>query len=109
VRYHFINAEKTNHSISLLCKAFNVSQSGFHAWQRRSMSLRQREDMILLAYIRSIHFDNYQSYGRERMTKELRGLGFVVSERRVSRLMKDNNIHIKRTHKFKRTTNNNRT
>jgi transposase InsO family protein len=104
VRYSFIHAEKTNHPITLLCRAFNVSESGFHAWQRRSMSRRQREDMILLAYIRCIHQENYQSYGRERMTEELRSLDFVVSERRVARLMKDNNIHIKRTHKFKRTT-----
>ena len=79
MRYQFINAQKTNHPIILLCKAFNVSESGFHAWQRRSMSLRQREDMILLAYIRSIHFDNYQSYGRERMTEELRDLGALVA------------------------------
>jgi len=69
------------------------------------MSLRQREDMILRAYIRSIHLENYQSYARERMTKELRDLGFTFSKRRVSRLMKDNNIFIKQTHKFKRTTN----
>jgi len=68
------------------------------------MSLRQREDMILLAYIRCIHQENYQSYRHEPMTEELRGLGFTVSERRVARLMKDNKIHIKRTHKFKRTT-----
>ncbi len=41
------------------------------------------------------------------MTEELRDLGFIVSERRVSRLMKENNIRIIRTRKFKCTTDSN--
>jgi len=107
VRYNFIHAEKTNHSKRLLCKIFDVSESGYYAWHKRPMSPRQREDMVLLTYIRSIHQNNYQAYGRERMTEELRELGIRVSQHRVSRLMKDNNIRIIRTHKFKCTTDSN--
>ncbi|WP_417788921.1 IS3 family transposase [Terasakiella pusilla] len=54
--------------------------------------------------IRTIHKENYQSYGRERMTDELRDLGFTVGEKRVARLMKDNNIRVIRTHASKKTT-----
>jgi putative transposase len=71
------------------------------------MLQRQRDDLILLVHIRTIHKDNFMAYGHERMTEELRELGFVVSERRVARLMKDNNIQVIRTHKFKCTTDSN--
>ncbi len=107
MRYNFIHAEKTQHTIHLLCKAFAVSPSGCYAWRNRRMSQRQRDDLILLVHIRAIHKDSFMAYGRERMTEELRELGFVVSERRVARLMKDNNIRVIRTHKFKCTTDSN--
>jgi len=104
VRYNFIHAEKTNHPVRLLCKAFGVSESGYYDWCNRPMSERQRKDLVLLTNIRTIHKENYQSYGRDRMTDELRDLGFVISEKRVARLMKFNNIRVIRTHAFKKTT-----
>jgi len=104
VRYNFIHAEKTNHPVRLLCKAFGVSESGYYDWCNRPMSERQRKDLVLLTNIRTIHKENYQSYGRDRMTDELRDLGFVISEKRVARLMKFNDIRIIRTHAFKKTT-----
>ena len=41
------------------------------------------------------------------MTDELRDQGSVIGERRIGRLMRENDIRIVRTHKFKRTTNSN--
>ncbi len=104
MRFKFIDAKKAEHTLHLLCKAFNVSPSGYYDWRKRPMSQRQRDDLVLLTNIRTIHNENYQSYGRERMTDELRDLGFTVSEKRVVRLMKDNNIRVIRTHAFKKTT-----
>jgi putative transposase len=71
------------------------------------MSQRQRDDLILLVHIHTIHKDSFMAYGCERMTEKLRELGFVVSERRVARLMKDNNVRVIQTHKFKCTTDSN--
>ncbi len=41
--------------------------------------------MVLLAHIREQHRLSLQSYGRPRMTEELRDLGLVVGHRRVGR------------------------
>lgn len=109
MRFKFIDAKKADHPLHLLCKAFNVSLSGYYDWRKRPMSERQRKDLVLLTNIRTIHKENYQSYGRERMTDELRDLGFTVSEKRVSRLMKENNIKVIRTHAFKKTTDSDHT
>ena len=63
--------------------------------------------MVYLAHIRAEHARHYRAYGRKRMTDELKDQGIVIGERRVGRLMRENDIRIVRTHKFKRTTNSN--
>ena len=45
------------------------------------MSPRQREDMVLLAHIREQHSLALGSYGRPRLTEELKELGLVVGHR----------------------------
>ena len=107
MRLCFIENEKANFSICRMCKVLRVSESGYYAWLSRPASQRQRDDMVYLAHIRAEHAHNYRAYGRKRMTDELRNQGIVIGERRVGRLMRENDISIVRTHKFKRTTNSN--
>ena len=71
------------------------------------MSPHQREDMVILAHIRGQHGLALGSYGRPRMTEELKELGLAVGHRRVGRLMKQNGIRIVRTRKYKATTDSN--
>ena len=102
MRYQFINAEKADNCASRLCDLFKVSRSGFYAWKERPLSLRQREDQVLLARIRSEFESSYRSYGRPRMVEELREQGFKVGHHRVGRLMQENGIQPVRTKKSKR-------
>ncbi len=44
------------------------------------------------------------SYGRPRMTEELKEIGLEVGHRRVGRLMRQNGLCVKRTHKHRVTT-----
>ena len=69
--------------------------------ERGPISHRQRRDMVLLAHIRDQHRSSLGSYGRPRMTEELKPLGLRVGHRRVGRLMRQNAITVVRTHKFK--------
>ena len=71
------------------------------------MSARQRQDMVILAHIREQHKLALGSYGRPRMTEELKELGLCVGHRRIGRLMKDNGICVIRTRKHKVTTDSN--
>ena len=70
---------------------------GFRAWRIRPVSQRQRYDMVLLAHIREQHHLSLGSYGRPRMTQELKEIGLMVGHRRVGRLMRNNGIRIVRT------------
>ena len=109
MRFAFNDTWKERWPIALLCKTMRVSPRGFRAWRARPMSQRQRDDMVLLAHIREQHRLSLQTYGRPRMTEELKELGLAVGHRRIGRLMKENGICIVRTRKHKVTTDSNHT
>lgn len=104
MRFAFIDRMKKAFPIEVLCRVLKVTSRGLRAWRSRPMSQRQRDDMVLLAHIREQHRLSLNSYGRPRMTEELKELGVSVGHRRVGRLMSQNGIQVFRTHKYKATT-----
>ncbi len=104
-RFAFIEQHGSDVPTERLCQMLGVTSRGFRAWRVRPISRRQRDDMVLLAYIREEHRLSLGSYGRPRMTEELKDLGIAVGHRRVGRLMRDNGIKVVRTRKYKATTN----
>ncbi len=58
-------------------------------------------DMVVLAHIKEQSRLSLGSYGRPRMTEELKEVGVDVGHRRVERLMRENGIIVERTRKFK--------
>jgi len=86
--FKLIDAEKANYPISLLCKVFRVSRSGYYDWKERSPSKRSRENAELTERIREIHERSRRTYGYPRVHAELRALGVRCSRKRVARLMR---------------------
>jgi transposase InsO family protein len=60
--------------------------------------------MVVLAHIKEQSRLSLGSYGRPRMTEELKELGLSVGHRRVGRLMRENGIRAERSKKYKVTT-----
>lgn len=104
VTFQYIAEYRGTLTRSHLCRLMGVSERGLHAWKHRPPSLRQRRGMVLLAHIRDQHRLSLGSYGRPRMTQELNELGIRVGQRPVGRLMRQNDIQVIRSRKFKRTT-----
>jgi len=79
------------------------------AFRSRPASRRQHMDMVVLAHIKEQSRLSLGSYGRPRMTEELKEVGIDVGHRRVGRLMRENGIVVERTRKFKATTDSDHT
>jgi putative transposase len=90
VRFAFVEEHRRHIPVERLCHILNVTSRGFRAWRARPVSQRQRDDMVFLAHIREQHKLSLGSYGRPRMTEELKELGLNVGHRRVGRLMRQN-------------------
>ena len=104
MRFELVDAAKKDFPVQQLCKVLGVSESGYFAWRDRPASRRQREDMVLLAHVRSAFACSNGTYGSPRMTYELRDQGLQVGRRRTARLMRDNGLKARQKRRFKRTT-----
>ena len=104
MRFAFIAKNAEIFPIERLCQIMDVSPRGYRAYRSRPLSQSQRKDMVVLAHIREQFALSLGSYGRPRMTEELKELGLEVGHRRVGRLMGENGIEVKRNKKFKATS-----
>ena len=92
MKFKLIKANRSLYPVEKMCQILEVSKSGFRKWLTRGLSKRQQEDQLLLKHILAIFKQNRQSYGSPRMTGALRLLGFRVNQKRVERIMRENNV-----------------
>jgi putative transposase len=104
MRFALIDQAKAEFPVHRLCGVLGVSQSGYFAWKDRPASRRQRDDMVLLAHLRSAFALSSGTYGSPRMTRELQDRGLAVGRRRTARLMSQNGLKARQKRRFKRTT-----
>ena len=103
MRFRLIDAAK-RFPVQRLCKVLDVSASGYFAWKERPACRRQRDDIVLLAHVRSAFTLSNGTYGSPRMVHELRDNGLTIGRRRVARLMRENGLRARQKRRFKRTT-----
>lgn len=104
MRFAFVKGYDGPLSLERLCRILQVTSRGFQAWLRRPRSRHAEQDEVLLMHLKAEHATSHGSYGRPRMTAELKELGHEVGERRVGRLMAEHGLNAVRTRKYKRTT-----
>jgi hypothetical protein len=90
--FEWIDAEKAHWPVSKMCKALEVTTSGFYAWRKRPPSTRTREDERLRALVEESHRASRSNYGSPRVHRDLRARGERVSRKRVIRLMRGSGL-----------------
>ncbi len=88
MKYAFIQQQRTFFSLSALCRAMQVSESGYRAWNKRQPSQRERQNRHLTERICSLFTASGQTYGSPRLWDDLKQEGEQVSQKRVARLMR---------------------
>ncbi len=77
-------------SIERMCQLAQVSRAGFYRSLQESQPVK--EEMEVRSTIQQIVLENRRRYGYRRVTAELRRRGMQVNHKRVSRLMRDDNL-----------------
>ena len=90
-------------SIERMVELGRVSRSGFYRFDENA---RPDRDMDLRDAIQRIALE-WPSYGRPRITAELRRRGWTVNAKRVHRLLREDNLLCVRKRKFVVTTDSN--
>ncbi len=103
-----MHAHRDEYPIQRICAVLAVSASGYYAWCARPLSCRAQANAALLGEIRAVHRTSRQTYGSPRIHAELRARGFVVSKKRLARLMRTAQIRARRKTKRKVVTTDSR-
>jgi putative transposase len=90
--YEFVEREKANHAVVILCRVLGVSPSGYWAWRKRTPSARQQADQQLIERIGAIHQASRCTYGAPRIHAELCATGLACGRKRVARLMRQTHL-----------------
>jgi len=105
MRYGFINRQKKAFPVNTLCRLLKVSRSGYYDYLDRGGSQRPNNEMALITRAREIHRQTKGTYGSRRISQSLRSMGYPVGRYRARNLMLKAGITVKRTKRFKVTTN----
>lgn len=90
--YKFIDANRDQYRVKLMCQVLEVTRAGFYAWCKKPLSNRSLEDTRLLRLIRASFTASHGIYGAPRVFLDLREAGETCSKHRVARLMRQNNL-----------------
>jgi transposase InsO family protein len=104
LKFEWIDAQKANWRVSKMCKALEVTTSGFYAWRKRPPSARTREDQRLRLLVAESHRESRKNYGSPRVHRDLLARGERVSRKRVIRLMRDEGLEGKVRRRWVTTT-----
>jgi transposase InsO family protein len=109
LKYEFIRTHRKEYKLIRLCKALDVSTSGYNDWLDRPESPRSLENKALTAKIKRSHEQSGEVYGAPKIHKDLIADGETCSENRVARLMNEADIKSIMARKFVVTTDSKNT
>ena len=101
MRYAFI--QQWHWSVVALCRALQVSRSGYYDWLKREPSERSIMNGALLQHIRAVHTQYRQAYGAFKTWRHLNNIGIACGKHRVARLRKAAGIEAQRKRRFRLT------
>ena len=106
-RYAHIQQLALEHQVTMLCALLGVARSAYYDW-RGGPGPRQQEDARLSQEVEAVFIEKRRTYGRVRLTHELRARGHTCGERRVGRLMRAKDLHARPRRRFRPQTTDSR-
>ena len=102
MKYAWIEEHREAYPIRMLCSLLAVSRHGYYHWRQNK---KRGEDPFLAEAVKSIFEASHKAYGTRRIKAELlREYGWIVSRRRIARVMKAEGLIAKTKQRFKVST-----
>ncbi len=96
MKYQFIAEHRCEYPITTMCRALEVSVSGYYAWWKREPSQHARSDAQLAEQVKTAFQANRCVYGSPRVHAELHAQGLHCARKRVARLMREQGLFARR-------------
>ena len=95
---------RLQYPVPMMSRLLNVASSGYYAWLDRPLSKRDQEEIRLEVEIKAADRRTRQTYGPERLQRDLAKHGIYVGICRIKRIRTKLGIRCKQKRKFKATT-----
>jgi transposase InsO family protein len=109
MKHQFVDLHRHNYTVKALCRALQISPSGYYAARGRPPSRRSERQHALTSKIQAIHIASRQTYGAPRIHAELLAQGIACSHNTVAKLMRQADIVPQAARKFRVTTDSRHT
>lgn len=110
MKYEFIKINRLKYSVVKMCRALQVSESGYYDWKKRKISKRKHLREFLKMKIRELFYEKHEEMaGSHLITHDLHDFDEFkhVNRTRIALLMKEMGLKCKIQKKFVVTTNSN--
>jgi transposase InsO family protein len=94
--YRFIDTEKANYPIRILCRVLEVPQSSYFDWHRsgrHTAAVRAAANSVIVDEIRAVHAASDGTYGAVKIHDQLQKRGRRIACRQVAELMREHRIY----------------
>ena len=104
MKYGRMEELRPHYPVAVMCRVYEVSESGYYAWRDRPLSPRAKENARLEVEIRAAHQRTRETCGPERLQSDLADHGITAGVDRIKRMRKKLGLRCKQKRKFKVTT-----
>lgn len=99
MKYEFMTAHEAEYEVKRMSQALGVGRSGYYAWRKRGVSVREKEEPAMVREIQAEYQASRRSYGSPRIQAALERRGIACGRKRVARLMRTHGIVAQRPRK----------
>ena len=108
MKFTFIRDNQPAFDTDVMCRVFEVTRAGYHAWLGRPESPRAARTRDIGEQILAVHHDANNVYGSIKITKELRLRGHRINRKTVAKIMNGLGIRSVVSKKFRVQTTDSR-
>jgi len=100
VKYAWMDTQRTQFPIELMCRVLAASRSGYFAWRHRQARAHSDPDARVREELKDLYRQSRRVYGRRRLVHALRARGHCINPKRVRRLMRQEGLRGVRKGRF---------
>lgn len=106
MKYAWIQSQRDSFPIAMMCRALQVSKSGYYKWLRSEPSLRAQRSSRIRQAVKHVYDESFHIYGSYKIADRLRQDDDLESACRntVAKAMKEMGLKSRVSKKFKPTT-----
>ena len=92
-RYRFIEAQRNQYPVRLLCQVVAVPVSGYYAWQKAQEQVGSKKEPAWEEALVKVFGRHKRRYGTRRLQVALRRKGYRVGRQRLRTAMRRRGLH----------------